>query len=868
MATISTVAVDFVANTAKYTQGLTGMQKQTKAWSAGIKKDTQGATDAFDGVSKALNRFATQAVSIVAIQKIGAAFVNAAKDASKLVDEAEKIGASAGELATLEMAAQKSGVSIDAIRTSFRELQKSVNEALNGTDATAQAFLDLGISYTELSKKDPTDRFYAIVDALKEVKDANKRAELGTLLLGKAYQEVTPLINKGSGGIKAAGAGALGTDQLLQIDKVTKAFEEVGRVLDLQIKKILIEIAPLLIDIAKAATYVLQNLKSVAVIAAIAFSPIGLYKFANAIKSIAIEVKDYGSYLKGFGAGAKGLVEAGLMSVEQYAKQTKTAEAAANVAKALTFVSTAALVAAKSIGFLIAASAGFAAASYGFEAYAQKIGNSSAAADLRESRTALSDFAIEVTRFFGFTFAGKTSTEKLADDFSYASKKLADAKKNFVEVTNAKKLADAQIAKDQDLVNFRQTLDSIIKLPLVERFTELTELNRRYNGSLDPKKQEELNKALRAMDQEMKNLSVSTVENIDAGAKRYKQTQEINLLVSKQFLTEAQGRIAKNKLLRQEAGQYDEIIKLQQDVMDITSNSMLLDKDKEYRIKSLGQSYIDLIDPISKFDRELKKVNASETFKIITPEQRAALTDYYNLQLKSTQVGLTGNDKLSAEQKYLETLQQINQYLPAQSQQIDIITMRTIALKNAEMQRFIEITPYFKEIAGFGQNFADGLANAIVEGQNFGDALKNVFQDILKQIAVLIIRTTILQTIMGAIGFVSGPASAAFGKLTGLPASIPSGGDLATGGPVSFGKSYRVGEAGPETFVPQMNGYILPNDMRSDGGGVTINQTNNFQSGVSRAEIYGLIPKIKAETMLAISDSRARGGSFSRSITA
>ena len=295
---------------------------------------------------------------------------------------------------------------------------------------------------------------------------------------------------------------------------------------------------------------------------------------------------------------------------------------------------------------------------------------------------------------------------------------------------------------------------------------------------------------------------------------------------------------------------------------------MLLDKDKEYRIKSLGQSYIDLIDPISKFDRELKKVNASETFKIITPEQRAALTDYYNLQLKSTQVGLTGNDKLSAEQKYLETLQQINQYLPAQSQQIDIITMRTIALKNAEMQRFIEITPYFKEIAGFGQNFADGLANAIVEGQNFGDALKNVFQDILKQIAVLIIRTTILQTIMGAIGFVSGPASAAFGKLTGLPASIPSGGDLATGGPVSFGKSYRVGEAGPETFVPQMNGYILPNDMRSDGGGVTINQTNNFQSGVSRAEIYGLIPKIKAETMLAISDSRARGGSFSRSITA
>lgn len=864
MATISSVSVDFIANTAKYTQGLTGMQKQTKAWSAGIKKDTQGATDAFDGVSKALTRFATQAVSIVAIQKIGAAFVNAAKDASKLVDEAEKIGASAGELATLEMAAQKSGVSIDAIRTSFRELQKSVNEALNGTDATAQAFLDLGISYTELSKKDPTARFYAIVDALKEVKDANKRAELGTLLLGKAYMEVTPLINKGSGGIQAGGIGALGTTQLADIDKVTKAFEQVALVLDLQIKKALVEVAPLLINIAKAATFIIENFQNVAIVAAAAFAPSLLSKFSSGLITLAqiisFQLIKALQELQMIAAGAAPAMKTlvGVDVLKSFSSFTPILLNAANAIKTFSVYAGQILLA---VGALASS---FAAASYGFEAFAQKIGAASTAASFRESRTALSDFAIEVTRFFGFTFAGKTSTEKLADEFSYASNKLKEAKKNFVEVTNAKKLADAQLAKDQDLVNFRQTLDSIIKLPLVERFTELTDLNIKYNGSLDPKKQEELNKALRAMNQEMKNLSVSTIDNIDAGAKRYKQTQEINLLVRKQFLTEEQGRIAKNKLLRQEAGQYDEIIKLQQDVMDITNNSMLVDKDKADRIKSLGQSYIDLIDPISKFDRELKKVNVSEKFKIITPEQRAALTDYYNLQLKSTQVGLTGNDKLSAEQKYLETLQHINQYLPAQSQQIDIITMRTIALKNAEMQRFIEITPYFREIAGFGQNFADGLANAIVAGQNFGEALRNVFQDILKQIAVLIIRTTILQAIMASIGLVNPVASAAFGNLTGIAKA-----GRANGGSVSAGGGYRVGERGPETFIPQTNGYILPNDM-APSETVVVNQTINVQTGVAqtvRAEMASLMPRFKADAMAGVLEAKQRGGSYSRGLS-
>jgi phage-related protein len=52
------------------------------------------------------------------------------------------------------------------------------------------------------------------------------------------------------------------------------------------------------------------------------------------------------------------------------------------------------------------------------------------------------------------------------------------------------------------------------------------------------------------------------------------------------------------------------------------------------------------------------------------------------------------------------------------------------------------------------------------------------------------------------------------------------GGGRAMGGPVSRGTSYVVGERGPELFVPNTSGKIIPNG-GSSGGGTTINLTVN-----------------------------------------
>ena len=52
------------------------------------------------------------------------------------------------------------------------------------------------------------------------------------------------------------------------------------------------------------------------------------------------------------------------------------------------------------------------------------------------------------------------------------------------------------------------------------------------------------------------------------------------------------------------------------------------------------------------------------------------------------------------------------------------------------------------------------------------------------------------------------------------------GGAKATGGPVSAGRSYLVGERGPELFMPSGSGNIIPNHSLS-GGGTVINLTVN-----------------------------------------
>lgn len=124
--------------------------------------------------------------------------------------------------------------------------------------------------------------------------------------------------------------------------------------------------------------------------------------------------------------------------------------------------------------------------------------------------------------------------------------------------------------------------------------------------------------------------------------------------------------------------------------------------------------------------------------------------------------------------------------------------------------------------------FSDALTNAIMGTGSFKDAFKSMIKNMIAQL----IQFYIIDKLTG------GLASALFGvkKVVsggGSGGGITAGGK-AIGGPVQAGQPYMVGERGPEMFVPNQSGSIVPND-KMGGGGITV--VNNVDASGAGSDV-------------------------------
>lgn len=126
---------------------------------------------------------------------------------------------------------------------------------------------------------------------------------------------------------------------------------------------------------------------------------------------------------------------------------------------------------------------------------------------------------------------------------------------------------------------------------------------------------------------------------------------------------------------------------------------------------------------------------------------------------------------------------------------------------------------------------------------------------------------------MGRSAMVSSPVTSNLSSISQLRASTSTTtasfmmGGRAGGGAVQRGMPTVVGERGAELFIPNSSGSIVnnANSKRMMGGGTVINQNLNINAGVAqtvRAEMLNLLPAFKQETMMAVAESRLRGGEF------
>ena len=190
--------------------------------------------------------------------------------------------------------------------------------------------------------------------------------------------------------------------------------------------------------------------------------------------------------------------------------------------------------------------------------------------------------------------------------------------------------------------------------------------------------------------------------------------------------------------------------------------------------------------------------------------------------------------------------------------------MRTDAVAALQVlkEKLRETEPMYKAtkdaVISMGQGMSAAFADALVEGKNAMEALKNVFKSFVKTMIAKALELYVFNHIINAVFGLKGSAA--------LPTATL--GFRASGGRIQPNQPYVVGERGPELIVPSQSSTVMngANTRSALGGGTTVvHQTINVSAGVSqtvRAEMMSLLPQFKQDTMSAVLDAKRRGGSF------
>lgn len=185
------------------------------------------------------------------------------------------------------------------------------------------------------------------------------------------------------------------------------------------------------------------------------------------------------------------------------------------------------------------------------------------------------------------------------------------------------------------------------------------------------------------------------------------------------------------------------------------------------------------------------------------------------------------------------------------------VTEQTKLLKQAEQERLEAI----KSITG---TLSNTLAKAFVEGTSAAETFRQFYLKMLEELIAKSILKPIIEPVVKT-GFDT--FTGAGGGIGSFITNLISGGFAASGASVYPGHSYTVGENGPETFVPQGRGQIVPNQTvisSSSDRPININvnvsgpAASNPAAAKQSASIIGLA--IRSEFSKMLEDERRAGG--------
>jgi hypothetical protein len=168
-------------------------------------------------------------------------------------------------------------------------------------------------------------------------------------------------------------------------------------------------------------------------------------------------------------------------------------------------------------------------------------------------------------------------------------------------------------------------------------------------------------------------------------------------------------------------------------------------------------------------------------------------------------------------------------------------------------QKTLKITAQLEKLAtNTMNNLTDSLFDAAAGTANLAVAFRKMAASIVEDLTKMLIRYLIVEPLFASL---TGGASTALGGAAKVSESVPG---RAIGGSVQAGSPYMVGERGPEMFIPNSSGSIVPNDKM--GGGITV--VNNIDAKGAGPEvdmkIRAAMQQTSQQTILSIQDLMRR----------
>lgn len=198
---------------------------------------------------------------------------------------------------------------------------------------------------------------------------------------------------------------------------------------------------------------------------------------------------------------------------------------------------------------------------------------------------------------------------------------------------------------------------------------------------------------------------------------------------------------------------------------------------------------------------------------------------------------------------------------------------RIVNALGADWQKYGDVvinglTAQIGAIEAFNQKMADQQSIADTIKSSMSDAFMGIVdgtlkaKDAFKSMASAIIRelfnVLVVQKLVGSFDAKSGTGSGIVGFLGGMMTKSFAGGGYTGAGARSGGLDGKGGFLA--TLHP--NETVVDHTAGQGTGGVAVTQNISFGSGVTRAEVQTMIPKIVEATKAAVLDARKRGGSF------